>query len=65
MMRRERCLCGVTIVAPSHMDAWPEHVLAHVRTQAHRDWAARTLSEQQPVVTLFDNVDAYERRRVA
>ena len=65
MMRRERCLCGVTIVAPAHMDAWPEHVLAHVRTETHRAWAARTLSEDRPAVTLFDTVDAYEKRRVA
>jgi hypothetical protein len=63
-MRRSTCACGGTVIVPNDRDQWPEHVLEHVRTQRHHEWAVRTLSEQQPDAMLFSRWDAYERRRV-
>lgn len=65
MTQRRTCACGGIIICPDDREQWAEHVLEHVRTARHHDWALRELSEQQPVKTLFGSLDGYERRRVA
>jgi len=57
---RRPCLCGVTIVAPSDMDAWPPHILAHVRSAQHRAWAKK-LDPERPA-QLWVDIDGYEKR---
>ncbi len=51
-MRTCRCACGETLVLPDGpMELWVPPMLAHVRSQRHREWS-RSLTPDEPVTIM-------------